>query len=89
VRRWLIALCGVLLALASGEASAQVAPAGGYPVGIRQIEFLDGERHLALAMFYPAVIDEYRARPFVTPFFRTCSSTRAPSRRWAMRDGRL
>lgn len=66
-----IALCGLLLIGVPGEGSAQGAPAEGtYPVGIRQIEFLDGERHLALAVFYPAVIDEYRARPFVMPFFQ-------------------
>jgi predicted dienelactone hydrolase len=33
------------------------------------VEFVDGDRHLALAIFYPAMIDEYRARPFVMPFF--------------------
>jgi predicted dienelactone hydrolase len=63
-------LCGVLLLVASGAARAQVAAGDGtYPVGIRQVEFVDGDRHLALAIFYPAMIDEYRARPFVMPFF--------------------
>ena len=59
-----VALCAVLLA--SGETSAQVAP---YPVGIRQIGFVDDGRHLALWMFYPAVVDESAATPFVMPFF--------------------
>lgn len=53
--------------LAPGATRAEVLPT--YPVGIRQIEFVDGERHLALAIFYPAVIDGASATPFVMPFF--------------------
>jgi hypothetical protein len=83
------ALCGVLLLVASGAARAQVA-AGDftYPVGIRQVEFVDGERHLALAIFYPAVIDEYRARPFVMPFFANLQLYQGADRPWAMPGGR-
>jgi predicted dienelactone hydrolase len=68
---WLVALCVMLLVAVPGEAIAQVgSEEGTYPVGIRQVEFVDGERQLALWIFYPAVIDEYRARPFVMPFFQ-------------------
>jgi predicted dienelactone hydrolase len=38
------------------------------PVGIRQIEFADGDRRIALWMFYPAQ-REAAAKPFVMPFF--------------------
>jgi predicted dienelactone hydrolase len=37
-------------------------------VGIRQIEFADGDRRLALWLFYPAR-QEAGAKPFVMPFF--------------------
>jgi predicted dienelactone hydrolase len=37
-------------------------------VGIRQIEFKDGQRRLALTMFYPAR-HETTAKPFVMPFY--------------------
>jgi predicted dienelactone hydrolase len=40
-----------------------------YPVGFRQIEFVDGARHLALAMFYPAELPDKSATPFALPFF--------------------
>jgi len=40
-----------------------------YPVRIRQIEFRDGERHLALAMFYPAEVRDNAAPNFNLPFF--------------------
>jgi len=40
-----------------------------YPVRIRQIEFRDGERHLALAMFYPAEGGDNAAPNFNLPFF--------------------
>ena len=52
------------------SALAQVAPA--YPVGIRQLDYVDaqqGGRHLALWLFYPAAIDERSATPFEMPFF--------------------
>ena len=40
-----------------------------HPVGFRQIEFVDGPRHLALAMFYPAELPDTSATPFAMPFF--------------------
>ena len=40
-----------------------------YPVGFKQIEFIDSDRHLALAMFYPAVLPDKAAKPFAVPFF--------------------
>ncbi len=43
-----------------------------YPVGIRQVEYVDthyGVRNMALAVFYPAVIREGSTTPFVMPFF--------------------
>jgi len=40
-----------------------------HPVGFRQIEFVDGPRHLALAMFYPAELPDKSATPFAMPFF--------------------
>ncbi|MGH6921778.1 MAG: hypothetical protein ACREJ0_29270, partial [Geminicoccaceae bacterium] len=49
----------VLFEAAPIAAVAQVAPA--YPVGIRQLDYVDAEqggRHLALWLFYPAVIDQ-------------------------------
>ena len=49
-------MSGVILALllAAGAASAQDRT---NPVGMRQIEFADGDRRVALAMFYPALHD--------------------------------
>jgi len=38
-------------------------------VGFRQIEFVDGPQHLALAMFYPAELPDKFAAPFAMPFF--------------------
>ena len=40
-----------------------------YPVGLKQIEFTDGERQLALAMFYPAAFSDSSAKPTGMPFF--------------------
>ena len=64
------ALLGAVPAAAPITALAQVAP--GFPVGIRQVEYVDaqqGGRYLALWLFYPAAIDERSATPFVMPFF--------------------
>jgi predicted dienelactone hydrolase len=60
-------MSGVMLALllAAGAASAQDRI---NPVGMRQIEFADGDRRLALAMFYPALHDTV-GRLFDMPFF--------------------
>jgi predicted dienelactone hydrolase len=41
-------------------------------VGLRQVEFADaryGPRTLSMAVFYPALVDETLAKPFVMPFF--------------------
>jgi predicted dienelactone hydrolase len=57
-------LCGALL-LVAGTACAQDHL---YPVGLRQVEFVDHGRHLALAVFYPA-LREGTGKPFVMPFF--------------------
>jgi predicted dienelactone hydrolase len=43
-----------------------------YPVGIRQVDYVDhhyGDRHMALAIFYPAVVDQATAKPFAMPYF--------------------
>jgi predicted dienelactone hydrolase len=43
-----------------------------YPVGIKQLEYVDGQeggRHLTLTLFYPAVIRDGVGVPFVMPFF--------------------
>jgi len=58
------ALCGALLFVA-GVACAQDKPG---PVGMRQIEFADGDRTLSLVVFYPAT-SEGTAKPFFMPFF--------------------
>lgn len=68
--KYLAILFSALLAAAVAPASvagAQTEPP--YPVGIRQIEFLDGSRPLALALFYPARTSDKSATPFKTPFF--------------------
>jgi hypothetical protein len=38
------------------------------PVGLRRISFIDGDRTLALTMFYPAKSGG-KSKPFVFPFF--------------------
>jgi len=58
------ALCAVLL-FAAGVARAQDKPG---PVGVRQVEFADGDRALSLVVFYPATSDG-TAKPFFLPFF--------------------
>ena len=40
-----------------------------YPVGFKQIEFTDGDRHIALAMFYPAARSGQLLTPTGLPFF--------------------
>jgi predicted dienelactone hydrolase len=40
-----------------------------YPVGLKQIEFADGDRRIALAMFYPAALSDSSAKPAGLPFF--------------------
>jgi predicted dienelactone hydrolase len=55
-----------LMACAATTFAASETP---YPVGFRQIEFVDGARHLALAVFYPSVPPEKSAALFALPFF--------------------
>ncbi|MGA7456070.1 MAG: hypothetical protein WBW51_01915, partial [Methyloceanibacter sp.] len=45
--------------------------AGGppYPVGLKQIEFTEGDRDIALAMFYPATLSDKSTEPTGLPFF--------------------
>jgi predicted dienelactone hydrolase len=45
------------------------APEITYPVGIEQIEFRDGDRHLALVVFYPADVPKGSTPNFNLPFF--------------------
>src|SRR5688500_14492126 len=56
-----------------GTALAQAAfPAALYPVGMKQIEYTDtveGDRHLAFALFYPAAALETTATPYKMTFF--------------------
>ncbi len=40
-----------------------------YPVGLKQIEFADGDRQIALAVFYPAALSDNLAKPTGLPFF--------------------
>ncbi len=72
MRRRVAALAAVLALLVAGAASRGSEADHSYPVGIRQIEFADshyGPRILSMAIFYPAVIGEGMATPFVLPFF--------------------
>jgi predicted dienelactone hydrolase len=51
-------------------------PVAAYPVGIRQLEFVDQDRHIALAVFYPAVLRDRAAPQFTMPFFANLGSYR-------------
>jgi hypothetical protein len=70
-----IVRCVVLLVVAAGclkSASAQSAISSRqYPVGMKQIEYVDPSdgRHLALAMFYPAMPPASSAVPYRMRFF--------------------
>jgi predicted dienelactone hydrolase len=62
------ALCAMLLALAPVASFAQSSASS--PVGLQQLEYLaESNRHLPLAMFYPAAVRERSAARFVMPFF--------------------
>jgi len=58
-----VVLSAILLLASAARAQEKL-----LQVGLRQIEFLDGERHLALNVFYPALQDE-SGTPFGMPFF--------------------
>jgi Platelet-activating factor acetylhydrolase, isoform II len=64
-------LFAMLLAAAPAATLAQGTHAASFPVGMRQLEYIDahgGGRHLALTVFYPAIGSPAAAR-FVMPFF--------------------
>ena len=70
--RLCIAVLSAVLTFGLIGASPAAEPGRTYPVGIKQVEFADahyGPRTLSMAVFYPAVIDESSAKPFVMPFF--------------------
>src|SRR5882724_12447938 len=49
-----------------------IQPGSPYPVGMKQLEHVEpgqGGRHLALALFYPAVIPDASAAPLRMSFF--------------------
>ncbi len=60
-----LVLCGVLCGALFGAAGAAAETLS--PVGIRGVEFSDGDRRIALFVFYPAKPDS-GAKPFVLPF---------------------
>ena len=65
------ALFATLLAASAAATLAQATHAASFPVGMRQLEYVDpheGGRHLALTVFYPAIGSPAAAR-FVMPFF--------------------
>lgn len=64
--RLLATLC---LAICASDAAAAQIDQVIYPVGMRQIEFADGERQIALALFYPATLADPSAPPLAMPFF--------------------
>jgi predicted dienelactone hydrolase len=61
------------LALSSGKALAEDAAKGGgsYPVGMKQMEYVDPAdgRHLAFTLFYPAALADNSAAEYRMPFF--------------------
>jgi predicted dienelactone hydrolase len=61
-------LCALFLAARVRSAAAEEEQPT-YPVGIRQIEFFDGSRYFALAVFYPADLPDTSAPTFNLPFF--------------------
>ena len=78
--RWIAAAvvtlsCALVAAWPRATAAQGPPPAASHPVGIRQLEFVDQDRHLALAVFYPAVVRDRPAVPFVMPFFDKSRAT--------------
>jgi predicted dienelactone hydrolase len=50
-----------------------------YSVGIKQVEFVDtqhGHRHIAMAVFYPATVNDQSSPKFVMPFFTNIKAYR-------------
>ena len=67
-----IAALSAVFALSIARASPASEPDRTYPVGIKQVEFADthyGPRTLSMTEFYPAIVEEGSAKPFVMPFF--------------------
>ena len=67
-------LAALLMLLLASPSFAADTPS---PVGLTQIEFTDGDRHIALAMFYPAALADNRARA-ACPFLSIWTSTETP-----------
>jgi predicted dienelactone hydrolase len=69
----LAAACCIIWAACFAAASAQPAkPDGLYPVGMRQMEYVDpsgGGRHLDVTLFYPAAPPDSAAKPFHMTFY--------------------
>ena len=63
------ALFALLLAFLFAASPGFAATEPPYPVGFKQIEFTDGDRHIALAVFYPATLSDKSAEPTGLPFF--------------------
>ena len=79
--RWVAAAvvtlaCALAAAWPRATAAQGAPPAASHPVGIRQLEFVDQDRHFALAVFYPAGVRDRTAAPFVMPFFDKLKSYR-------------
>ena len=74
----LITLIAFLVAACFAPARAASGPP--YPVGFKQIEFTDGDRHIALAMFYPAEVTDKSATPTGLPFFTSLHQGRRAAR---------
>jgi predicted dienelactone hydrolase len=68
--------CALVAAWPRSTAAPGAPPPASHPVGIRQLEFVDQDRHLPLAVFYPAVVRDRAAMPFVMPFFDKLKSYR-------------
>ena len=62
---WLVAFLGFLIAPLGQAAS----PAPSYKVGMREVDWTDGERPMVMTLFYPAEIADPAAKPTVMPFF--------------------
>jgi len=69
VLRRAIACCAVLVALTLMARAPVGAAETTYPVGLKRVEYVDGDRHLALSVFYPAAIHDGSPAPFAMPFF--------------------
>src|SRR6476469_5225746 len=79
--RWIAAAvvplaCALVPAWPRATTAQGAPPAASHPVGIRQFEFVVQGRHLALAVFYPAVVRDRAAVPFIMPFFDKLKSYR-------------